>query len=425
MEEGDVNEAELKLAMQLIEQAAGRVRPGAVQGRGLRQDPRADPAEGRGPGDHRRAGRGVEDADHRPHGRPQGVPRPTDEEEAASPRPVPERRTAKKSSGVQEVVAQEGRVGLTAARAGRSRVTGYSTREVSEVLGIPASTILAWTRARTPHPRARGPGRLPLLLPGHRAASLGPGAPGRGGPTRRVRRSAGDPRAQLPCGRALSARCTWSALGRPGPGPGRGAGVGARRRGRSSWTSARRPATRNRPRPVARRTRLAGTPGARPRTADDWFDAALDLEGTRPSGPGRPTAALELDPGHADAHLNLGRLLHEGGDLAGAEAQYRAALEADPSSARALYNLGVAMEDQGRRAEALRRTRALRLDPDWRRHTSTCPASSRPRQADPGARAPGRLQAHSGPRRPRCLTPTPRRRGARRRKSRLFRLFPT
>lgn len=63
--------------------------------------------------------------------------------------------------------------------------------------------------------------------------------------------------------------------------------------------------------------------------------------------------ALALDPDHYGANLNLGRLLHEAGDAAGAERHYRRALAARPGDALALYDLGVALEDQGRDEAAL------------------------------------------------------------------------
>ncbi len=101
-----------------------------------------------------------------------------------------------------------------------------------------------------------------------------------------------------------------------------------------------------------------------PRTADDWYDAALDFEGSDPEG---ATAAyycaLDLDPAHADAHLNLGRLLHEAGQLKEAEAHYRSAAHSDHGGASAHYNLGVVLQDQGRPAAALLAYReAIRLD---------------------------------------------------------------
>jgi tetratricopeptide (TPR) repeat protein len=101
-------------------------------------------------------------------------------------------------------------------------------------------------------------------------------------------------------------------------------------------------------------------------SADDWFEWACELE---PGSPGEAIAAyrraLGLDPGHADAHVNLGRLLHESGDAASAEPHYVAALAARPSDATAAFNLGVALEDQGKLPEALLAyQKAVRLDPE-------------------------------------------------------------
>ena len=101
-------------------------------------------------------------------------------------------------------------------------------------------------------------------------------------------------------------------------------------------------------------------------TADDWYNLALDLEGVATE---RATEAygraIALHPGHVHAHLNLGRLLHESGDVESAEVHYRQALSANPESALAAFNLGVAMEDLGRVGEAIEAyERALRFEPD-------------------------------------------------------------
>ncbi len=73
---------------------------------------------------------------------------------------------------------------------------------------------------------------------------------------------------------------------------------------------------------------------------------------------------LRQCPGHADAHVNLGRLHHAAGRLASAETHYRAALAAQPGDGVAAYNLAVALDDQGRAAEALSAYhQALQADP--------------------------------------------------------------
>ncbi len=101
-------------------------------------------------------------------------------------------------------------------------------------------------------------------------------------------------------------------------------------------------------------------------TADDWYDLALDLEGVATDRATEAyTRAIALHPGHVHAHLNLGRLLHEAGEIESAEAHYRQALSANPESALAAFNLGVALEDLERVGEAIEAyERALRFEPD-------------------------------------------------------------
>lgn len=100
--------------------------------------------------------------------------------------------------------------------------------------------------------------------------------------------------------------------------------------------------------------------------AEDWFDLACDLEMHSPAeARDAYRKALDLEPQHADAHVNLGRLLHEQGDVGTAETHYRAALRSRPADAMALFNLGVALEDLSRLREAAKAYReAIVRDPD-------------------------------------------------------------
>ena len=99
-------------------------------------------------------------------------------------------------------------------------------------------------------------------------------------------------------------------------------------------------------------------------SADDLYRIAGTLEETDPVNAVHTyRQALALDPGHADAHVNLGRLLHEAGELAEAERHYRATLGLRPDDATAAFNLAVAIEDQGRDDEALEQyERAISID---------------------------------------------------------------
>ena len=100
-------------------------------------------------------------------------------------------------------------------------------------------------------------------------------------------------------------------------------------------------------------------------SADDWYTLACELEmSSIEQAKDAYERAIRADASHPDAHVNLGRLLHEEGAPAAAEKHYRAALEADPEHETAAFNLGVALEDLGRTADAMRAYElALKLDP--------------------------------------------------------------
>ena len=98
---------------------------------------------------------------------------------------------------------------------------------------------------------------------------------------------------------------------------------------------------------------LAGA-GAPALSAEQWFHLACELEDTSPLEARQAyVQALALDPNLADAHLNLGRLEHESGDLVSAEARYREAVRCAPEDATCYFNLAVLLEDSGRPDEAI------------------------------------------------------------------------
>ena len=239
---------------------------------------------------------------------------------------------------------------------------GYTTREVAEVLGLPTSKILSWTRSGLLTPQ-RGPRGaylfsfqdIVLLRTARELLDADV-------PTRRVRQALEGLREHLPTGRPLSA-VNISALGDR---------VLVRDAG-AVWDpdsgqlqmdfAVAEVATLAEP--VARRA-LRERAQAGDLSADDWYNTGVDLEAVAPDRAKEAYArALELDPSFADAHLNLGRLVHEEGAVAEAEAHYRTATSVDPASGRAFYNLGVALEDQGRAVGAIAAYEAaLRLDSD-------------------------------------------------------------
>lgn len=100
-------------------------------------------------------------------------------------------------------------------------------------------------------------------------------------------------------------------------------------------------------------------------TANEWFELALELEAVQPDEARKAyEQALMQDPSHVDAHVNLGRLLHEEGRPDDAESEYRRALALNAAYATAAFNLGTALEDLGRPAEAIQAyQQALASDP--------------------------------------------------------------
>ena len=95
-----------------------------------------------------------------------------------------------------------------------------------------------------------------------------------------------------------------------------------------------------------------------------WYERGCALEATdRDAAILAYRRALSGRPDLADAHNNLGRLLHDRGELAAAEAHYRLALCSRRYIALYWFNLGVVLEDLGRRAEAIDAyERALAID---------------------------------------------------------------
>lgn len=103
------------------------------------------------------------------------------------------------------------------------------------------------------------------------------------------------------------------------------------------------------------------------RDARYWFDLGVEVEKTSTEEAKQAyMRAIELDPTMSDAHLNLGRLLHEAGMFDASEAHYRAAAKHDSKSAAPLFNLGVLQEDRKQPQQAAQSYRqALQRDPQF------------------------------------------------------------
>lgn len=103
-------------------------------------------------------------------------------------------------------------------------------------------------------------------------------------------------------------------------------------------------------------------------SADDWYDIGCDLETAGMVDQARAAyeRALKTESGHADAHVNLGRLDADAGRTKAAEAHYVSALEAAPDHALAWFDLGVLYEDSKRLRDAVDAYKqAIQSDPDF------------------------------------------------------------
>lgn len=80
--------------------------------------------------------------------------------------------------------------------------------------------------------------------------------------------------------------------------------------------------------------------------SDDWYNLGLDLEDVDPErAPEAYLKAIAIDPENADAHVNLGRLHQLRGRLKQAKQHYQKALSCVPEHQLALYNLGTLFDE--------------------------------------------------------------------------------
>lgn len=80
--------------------------------------------------------------------------------------------------------------------------------------------------------------------------------------------------------------------------------------------------------------------------SDDWYNLGLDLEEVdADKAPDAYVKAIELDPNNADAHVNLGRLLQLKGNLKRAKRHYEMALQAVSDHQLAYYNVGTIYDE--------------------------------------------------------------------------------
>lgn len=228
-------------------------------------------------------------------------------------------------------------------------MTGYTTEEASRLLGLSPAQIRSYSKAGFLSRGARTAQRFSfqdlVLL---RAAK---GLMAARVPAAAIRRALRRLKTQLPRGRPLSeVRITAE-----------GHDVVARDGG-VAWSPASGQlvldfnvsSLAQRAAPLARRQAAAARRVEKELDAEGWFDLGLELEVSAPEDARDAyRRALELEPHHVDAHVNLGRLLLEMERAEEAETHFRAALAEAREHPTAWYNMGVAQEDLGHSTDAI------------------------------------------------------------------------
>jgi tetratricopeptide (TPR) repeat protein len=237
---------------------------------------------------------------------------------------------------------------------------GYSTRDVASLLNMPERRIRSYARAGLITP-ARGPRNEYLfsfqdLVLLRAAAELSRAHV----PERRIHDALARLKEQLPQDRSLSELRIHAS----------GSEVVVRDSSEPPWNPESGQfhiefdvgELASRVAPLARATPERS--GGEERSAAEWFEAAVDLEPVAPEDAREAYEhAVRLDPQLHAARVNLGRLLHEAGERAAAEEQYREVL-ATHEHALAAYNLGVLLEDMDRAVDAIKAyARAIAADP--------------------------------------------------------------
>ena len=241
---------------------------------------------------------------------------------------------------------------------------GYTARDVAKLLGLTPDQVRSYARAGVlePHRGSRGEYRFSFqdLVLLRTAKGLMTDRI----PARTVRRSLRKLKDQLPSGRPLTALQI--------------AAQGDRivvRDGKTIWNPESGQSQfdfdvaelAETVAPLARKNTEEAIESEDDLDAEDWYDIGCELEAAAPEqARDAYRRSLELDPSHADARLNIGRLLHEVGKLGAAEAHYRMALTERPDDATAAFNLGVCLEDLGRLTQAIEiYQKAIAIEPDF------------------------------------------------------------
>lgn len=240
---------------------------------------------------------------------------------------------------------------------------GYTIRDAARLANLPEHRVRAYVRAglvaagpdsaTTPQARDKRPRLMfqDLLILRLARALIADGLS-----AHEVERALGRLKAQLPAGQPLSALQLRAESGRVVVDDGQRlwepvTGQGYLRLGASgpAATEARAPSAKPAPVTLARPVSPeSATQTSYVAEAAHWFESAIALEEEAPQRAYEAYLhALEVNPEHAEAMINVGRLCAAAREVDRAAAYFRQALRIDPANPVAHFNLGVTFHDQG------------------------------------------------------------------------------
>lgn len=227
----------------------------------------------------------------------------------------------------------------------------YTSREVAKLLGLPIARVRGFVKSGFLAPERGRRGELRFSFPDLVLLRAAKELIDKAVAPRRVRAALRQLQAELPKGRPLSAM-SISAEGRRV----------VVRDGRRRWNpesgqqlfSFDVAELAEKVAPLAERRAAEGKGASARLAAENRYELGCELEASSPEkARDAYQRAIELDPAHTDAHTNLGRMLHEAGELDAAETHYRQALAGSPDDVTASFNLAVVLEDENRLDEAI------------------------------------------------------------------------
>ena len=236
--------------------------------------------------------------------------------------------------------------------------TGYSAQQVAALVELPVTEVKALVRAGFVNPVRGARGKMSFSFQDLVLLRTAKGLVDEAIPAARVRRALSRLRDRLPVGRPLSA-LRISVLDRTIV-VRDGSAVFEPESGQVRFDFD----TASLGEALAPIARMASPPEPE-RDAQAWFAWACEIELADPAAAlSAYEQVLNVEPRHADALLNLGRMHHEKGALGEAHRLYKRALAIRPDDPVAAFNLGVALEDLDDPKQAMRcYRRAIKHDP--------------------------------------------------------------